>query len=556
MSRDKDYDVIVIGAGHNGLVCANYLAKAGCKVIVLERRAVVGGASATEEMFGGYKIDVGSAVHTLIHETGIIDDLKLEKFGLKYLQLDPFAFAPFPDGTYLRFYRDLDKTCEEIEKVSPKDAEAYKKFVEDWTELNRILTATFTSKPSAPSMSYKALSKDIVSLLKMTARRSLQDRIHQLLMDYGKLLSMTFESEYVKAPLAFLAAQAGVSPSTPGTANFAGWHALSHSTGVTRPQGGSGKLSEALQESLINMGGEVRLDTEVTGILIRNDRAIGVETSYGEKLSSDIVISSIAPVKTLLELLPSEALNDNLRRKISSIKISPISGVYIRGIATNLPEYKAVGGSNNKDHYRGMQLLCPTLSDLEKGFQEAAIGNKPSKPAVYLLTPSVVDPSLAPEKHLVYIWAQPYPLQLAGGQSWDDATQDVVADIFNAASEYIEGLEDIITKYRVIRTPPQLAGDLQLPYSNIMHGDMTIDQLFFMRPIPELSGYRTPIKGLYLTGAGTHPGGGVQGAAGKNTAEVILADMTKAKRWIKPALVVAGSSIAFAVLRRSARASN
>lgn len=553
MTGESLYDAIVVGAGHNGLVCANYLARAGLKVLVLEKRGIVGGAAATEEPFPGYKIDIGSAIHVLIHETPILEDLQLERYGLEYLDLDPWAYAAFPDGTSLRFYKDLDRTCAEIARVAPRDAEAYRAFVTEWQRINAMFLPTFLTSPELPRLALRAATRNPLALAPMLSQRVGEATTRRLLTSYGKLLAYTFDTEYVRAPLAFLSAHAGPNPYQLGTGNFAGWHALYHSRGVKRPRGGSGALTEALRAAFEAQGGEVRTGVEVTLIDVENGRTRGVATSDGAFIPARSVVSAIPVTTTLLGLVGPDHVGAALRKRLRALSLGNGLGLYIRGAATDLPRYTADPGDGPGDHHRGMQLLCPSIETLQRSYDEATLGHPPRTPAVYALTPSVADPSLAPAgRHTLYLWGQYYPYELSDDRSWDDIRAAEADRLIDVAARYAPNMREILRE-RVIRTPLDMERDLSLPRGNYLHIDMSLDQLFFMRPAPGLSGYRTPLQGLYLTGASMHPGGGIQGASGLNAAKVVISDLHKTRRrmWAATATGVAAAlAVGVAGVRR------
>ncbi len=549
MQTQSEYDVVIVGGGHNGLVCANYLARSGLKVLVLEKRDIVGGAAATEEPFPGYKIDIGSAIHVLIHETPIVRDLELEQFGLEYVDLDPWAYAQFPDGVHFRFHRDLDRTCAEIEMVAPKDADAYWHFVNEWQRITRMLLPTFMTSPELPRLGLSTLARSPLSLAPMLSQRIGEGTTRRLLTSYGKLLNTVFDSEYVRAPLAFLSAHAGPHPQQLGTGTYAGWHALYHSKGVRRPRGGSGALTEALRTALEACGGNVQTGVEVARIEITNGRVRGVVTTDGTFVSAGAVVSAIPVTTALLDLVSEEHLGSSLFKRVHTLSISNATGMYVRAASSGLPRYASGDSDIPGDEHRGMQLFCPSIESLQQSYDRASSGELPRTPPVYMLTPSVVDPSLAPQgMHTLYIWGQYYPYKLSDGRSWSQIREAEADRLIEVATRYAPNLRAIIRE-RVIRTPEDLAHDLSLPRGNYTHIDMSLDQLYFMRPLPGLSGYKTPVRGLYLTGAGTHPGGGISGAPGMNAAKAVIADSHRNRRrfWMAAA---ATAGIALAATRR------
>ncbi len=542
MSRQHEYDVVVVGAGHNGLVCANYLVKAGLKVLVLERREIVGGAAATEDRFGGYRIDVGSVVHSLIHQTPIVEDLDLSKYGLEYIDLDPFAYAVFPDGVSFTMYRDLDRTCAEIERFSSHDAQAYRDFMVEWLELSEMVMPTFLAPPRLPNLGLQPAVRSPLASGSMLAPATMQKRSQLLTTSYGKLLEMHFETEYVRAALAFLAAVNGPPPDQLGGGFFVGYHALFHSDGAKRPRGGSGMLTEALRRALEARGGEVRTGVEVNRINVRDGKVRGVTTIDGTGISARAIVSAVPVTTALLEMIEPGHLDSGLLRELRALRVGNSGVMYVRGSATALPSYLASPGDTPQAHHAGLQIMCPSVEHLRRTHAQSQIGELPTEPAMYAFTPSAVDPSLAPSgSHTLYLWGQYFPYELSGGRSWSEEREPQAVRMIELASRYAPNVREIMSE-RVVRTPLDLERDLGLPRGNYNHLDLSMDQMFFMRPTPELSRYETPIKGLYLTGAGTHPGGGVHGAPGMNSARVVKADLRKGRRWIRAAVAVGAAA--------------
>ena len=275
MKSEINYDVAVIGGGHNGLTCACYLAKAGLKVVVLERRHIIGGAVCTEDdLIEGYKIDVGSSAHIMIHLTPVIKDLELEKFGLEYIDCDPFAFAPMADGSgAIYFWRDVDKTCESIAKISPEDAVAYKKFINEWQKLNEGVFEAFLKPPTLPNLLRHMILKK---------NDNPADMVRKLMTSYGSLIKETFKHEGVRAAMAWMAAQTGPPPTAMASGDFVGWHSMIHKSGVKRPKGGSGMLTQAMAKCFEHHGGTILLDAEVEKIEVEDKKTEGIILKNGE----------------------------------------------------------------------------------------------------------------------------------------------------------------------------------------------------------------------------------------------------------------------------------
>jgi phytoene desaturase len=538
------YDAIVVGGGHNGLTCACYLQKAGLRVLVLERRPIVGGAVCTETMFGGYRMDVGSSAHIMIHLTPVVRELELERFGLEYIDMDPFAFFPLPDGSgAIEFWRDLDKTCASIEKVSPRDAEAYRRFVEFWGAINEGVFKVFLKPPTPGNLVTTMMTGQFNRVEDGSTGGSL-DTLRKIFTSYGHLINEWFESEAMRTALAWLAAQSGPPPDEIGTADFAGWHAMLHRSGAKHPRGGSGMLTQAMQRCFEQYGGEVRLDAEVERIMIQGGRVRGVRLRSGEQIATRSVVSNAHIQTTLLTLVGAEQLPGDLAARVGRIRVGNGFGMTIRCAADALPDYLAApsGGKPHPSHH-GLQLLCPSLSYLDRAYQDFRSGVPAREPAVIAMTFSAIDPDVAPAgKHTLFLWAQYHPYELSNGQDWDSIAEREADKLLEVMYRYAPNMRGAITN-RYIQTPLDLERKLGLLRGNVMHVEMSFDQMFCFRPLPELSAYKVPqIGGLYLTGASTHPGGGVFAASGYNTAGVVLRDLRPSRVWPSLAGLVVGAA--------------
>ena len=528
------YDVVVVGGGHNGLTCACYLQKAGLRVLVLERRPIVGGAVCTETMFGGYRIDVGSSAHIMIHLTPVVKELELEKYGLDYIDMDPFAFYPLPDGSgAIQFWRDIDRTCASIEKISPRDAVAYRKFVDFWSVINEGVFRAFLRPPTAGNL-VRTMATGQFSRVE-DPNGSPLDTLRRLFTSYGQLIHETFESDAMRAALGWLAAQSGPAPDEIGTGDFAGWHSMLHRSGAKHPRGGSGMLTQALQRCFEAHGGEVRLDAEARRIVVEHGRVTAVEIGAGDdrdRIETANVVSNAHIQTTLLKLVGEDALPGNLGERVRRIRVGNGFGMALRCATTSLPDYLAApsGGRPHPSHH-GLQLLCPSFDYLTRGYEDYRGGAPARDPAVIAMTFSAIDPDVAPAgKHTLFLWGQYHPYELRNGEDWDSIAEREADKLLDVMYRYAPNMRgSVIDRY--IQTPLDLERKLGLLRGNVMHVEMSFDQMFAFRPLPELSSYKVPgITGLYLTGASTHPGGGVFAASGYNTAGVVLGDLRRGRR--------------------------
>jgi phytoene desaturase len=549
------YDVIVVGGGHNGLTCACYLQKAGLRVLVLERRPIVGGAVCTETMFGGYRMDVGSSAHIMIHLTPVIRELELERFGLEYIDMDPFAFFPLPDGSgAIEFWRDLDKTCASIEKISPRDAEAYRRFVEFWGAINEGVFKVFL-KPPTPGNLVSTMMTGQFNRVEDGSTGGSLDTLRRIFTSYGQLITEWFESDAMRTALAWLAAQSGPPPDEIGTADFAGWHAMLHRSGAKHPRGGSGMLTQAMQRCFEHHGGELRLDAEVERIVVEGGKVRGVRLRSGEFFAARSVVSNAHVQTTLLKLVGADKLPGDLAARVERVRVGNGFGMTIRCAADALPDYIAApsGGRPHPSHH-GLQLLCPSLEYLNRAYEDFRRGVPAQQPAVIAMTFSAIDPDVAPSgKHTLFLWAQYHPYELSNGEDWDSIAEREADKLLDVVYRYAPNMRGAVTN-RYIQTPLELERKLGLLRGNVMHVEMSFDQMFCFRPLPELSAYKVPqIGGLYLTGASTHPGGGVFAASGYNTAGVVLRDLRPSRVWsglAGLALGAAGTALVAAARRK------
>jgi beta-carotene ketolase (CrtO type) len=533
------YDVVIIGAGHNGLVCASYLLKAGYSVLLLEKRSVPGGAATTEEIMPeeapGFKFNLCAIDHEFIHLGPVVEELELGKYGLEYLYCDPVVFCPHPDGKYFLAHRSVEQTCAEIARYSDRDAKKYAEFTAFWQQLTNAITPIFNAPPkSIPDIAGNYNIKSLQDLFSVVGGidQSL-DMLHMMLTSPEDHLNEWFDSEFLKAPLARLASELGAPPSQKTIAIGGMMMSMRHNPGMARPKGGTGALTQALLNLVKHEGGEVLTDQHVSQVLIDDGRAVGVRVANGtEYRAKQAVISNIDAKRLFLQCMDASdvdsadpKLRDRLERRIVN------NNETILKIDCALSEAPRFEHHNHQDsHLIGSVLIADSVRHVEIAHSYPTAGDIPdSDPSMYAVVPTMLDPTMAPDgKHTLWIeFFAPY--QIAGaegtglhGTGWTDDLKNKVADrVIDKLADYAPNLKNSIIARRV-ESPAELGERLGAYKGNYYHIDMTLDQMIFLRPLPELANYKTPIQGLYLTGAGTHPGGSISGMPGRNCARVFL----------------------------------
>ena len=525
-TRPSSYDAIVIGAGHNGLVTACYLARAGLRVLVLERRHVVGGACVTEETFPGFKVSTAAYVNSLFH-TSIVRDLKLAAYGYEVLARDPSSFTPLPDGRSLLMGPDADLTRREIAKFSARDAERYPRYEAMLERVAAVVEPTLTMAP--PDLLRPRL-RDLRALLSLgRAFRRLGDgageAVEILTGAARPILDRWFESEELKGTLATDAIiGAMASPSMPGTAYVLFHHVMGESGGKRGVwgyvRGGMGGLTQALAAVARDLGADIRCDSEVARILVRDGRAVGVALAGGDEFRAPIVASNADAHVTFLGLLDRDTLPEAFVADVERISYASAS-LKINVALAELPSFRALPGTAPGPQHRGTIHICPDQDYIERAFDDAKYGRPSAEPVLECTIPSVVDPTVAPPgRHLMSMFVQYAPYELRDG-SWDDRREAFADRCFDLLDEYAPNFKRAVLARQVL-TPLDLERVFNLTGGNIFQGAMTPGQLFAFRPVPGHARYRTPLRGLYLCGAAAHPGGGVMGTPGLNAAREIL----------------------------------
>ena len=527
----SSYDVIIIGSGHNGLTNAAYLARAGRKVLVLERRHMVGGAAVTEEIYPGFKFSVCSYVVSLLRPE-VMRELELARYDLEIIPLDS-TFTPTPGGNYLARWGDHAKTRRELMRHSLADAEAYEQFGQLMYRMAMAVKPMLGLVPPDPT-SFDP--RELIEILRFSRRfkgleeKNLYALAKLMTMSSADYLNEWFETEVLKATMS----ASGIigtfmGPRSPGTAYVLLHHYMGELDGSFRAwgfaRGGMGSISRAIAQAAENHGAEIRLNAEVDQILVKERRACGVVLQGGEEIQAKVVVSGVDPKRTFLRLIEAEHLEADFVARVKKFKMRGSSGKVNLALDA-LPDFTCLPG--NGPHLRGAISISPSIDYLERAYDDAKYGNYSRRPYLDIIIPSTIDPSMAPPgKHVMSIFVQYAPYHLKNG-TWPEKREEFGDNVIDTLAEYAPNLKNIILHRQVV-TPWDLERDFGLTEGNIFHGELTLDQLFFLRPVAGWARYRTPLKGLYLCGSGTHPGGGVMAAGGRLAALEILKDWQKGK---------------------------
>ncbi|WCJ24909.1 Pyridine nucleotide-disulfide oxidoreductase domain-containing protein 2 [Euphorbia peplus] len=539
---DKKWDAVIIGAGHNGLTAAAYLARGGLSVAVLERRHVIGGAAVTEELIPGFKFSRCSYLQSLLRPS-IIKELELKSHGLKLLKRSPSSFTPCLDGRYLLLGSDKELNHSEISKFSVRDADAYPRYENQLEKFCNFMDLFLDSPP--PELSKNASSfKEKIQRSTFWARclrqaaslgqKDMVDFVDLLLSPSSKILNKWFETDVLKATLgtdAIIGSTGSIH--TPGSGYVLLHHVMGETDGSrgiwSYVEGGMGSVSSAIGKVASEAGAHIVTDAEVSEMIINDSGKVdGVLLADGTRVLSSVVLSNATPYKTFIELVPENVLPEDFVR---SLKYSDYSSASTKiNIAVDkLPQFtccKLNHPDAGPQHMGTIHIGSESMEEVDLACQDAANGLPSRRPVIEMSIPSVLDKTISPPgKHVINLFLQYTPYNPSDG-SWEDPVyrESFAQRCFNLIEEYAPGFSSSIIGYDML-TPPDLEREIGLTGGNIFHGAMTLDSLFLMRPVKGWSNYRTPVEGLYLCGSGSHPGGGVMGAPGRNAAHVVLQDV-------------------------------
>jgi phytoene dehydrogenase-like protein len=517
------YDAVVIGGGHNGLTAAAYLARAGLRTLVVERRHVLGGAAVTEEVFPGFRFSVASYVVSLLRPE-IIRELDLPRHGLEILPLDG-TLTPL-DGDYLWRVNDHWATMRELRRWSRTDAEAYEEYGQQMVDMARFIKPILSIVPPDPARSDPRQWLPVARLARRFTKlpeRHQATFVQLMTMSAVDFLDQWFETDPLKATMAasgIIGTFQGVR--SPGTAYVLLHHYMGEIDGAFRawgiPRGGTGGISAAIASAAMEAGAEIRTETPVSAITTRSDRVTGIVTSSGEEIEAKAVLSSVDAKMTFLGLLPEGTLDPTFENEVRRYKFRGSSGK-VNLALDGLPSFTCLPGAG--EHLRGAISFSPSVEYMERAYDDAKYGSFSRRPYIDMIIPTLVDPSMAPPgKHVMSCFVQYAPYDLADG-NWDEKREAFGDAVIDTIAERAPNIRDLIL-HRQVLTPLDLERDFGLSEGNIFQGELSLEQLFFNRPVSGWARYRTPVRDLWMCGSATHPGGGIMGAPGRIAALEVI----------------------------------
>ena len=526
MAKDN-YDAVIIGGGHNGLVCSFYLAKAGLKVKVLERRNIVGGAAVTEEFHPGFRNSTASYTVSLLNPE-VIKDMRLKENGLEIVKRPISNFLPVDDNNFLKVGGSIEKTQMQFRKFSNHDAEIlpeYYRRIENVADVLRDLT---TKTPLNLKGGYINIAKTIFDLAPIARKTNeLQEDLFNLFTKSAKdFLDSWFENDHIKACFGFDSIVGNyASPETPGSAYVLLHHVFGEVDGEKgawgHALGGMGSITKIMKTVCEENGVDISTKTSVSRVLIENNKATGVKIDDGSVIHSDKVVSNLNPKLLFSKLVNEEDVDKEYLRKILNYKCG--SGTFRMNVAlSELPDFNCLSGKDVCEHHKSGIVIAPSLTYMDKAFTDAKQYGWSKNPIVEMLIPSTVDSSLAPKgKHVASLFCQQFAPTLPDNRSWHDEKDNAANTIIETVNRFAPNFKDSILGMSIL-SPLDLEEKLGLVGGDIMHGVMSLDQMWAARPVFNYGDYKTPVKDLFICGSGTHPGGGVTGLPGKNSSREIL----------------------------------
>jgi len=517
------YDVIIVGAGHNGLVCAAYLAQKGKRVKIFERSSVVGGAAITEEFHPGFRNSVASYTVSLLNPK-VIEDMKLHDFGLRVIDRPAPNFLPIDRERSLQMYSTLEETQEEVRKFSERDAQTLPKYYEMLEVVADVLRELVLKTPVEMKGSLGNIVNGLktANMFRKLTEHQRQDVVDLFTKSAHEVLDQWFESDYIKAVFAFDSVVGNyASPDTPGSAYVLLHHVFGEVNGKKgswgHAVGGMGAITQAMARSVKALGVDIELEAPVAKVIVENGAAKGVLLEDGRECFAPMVAANINPKLLYTKLVDAHHLEDNFLRKMTAYRCG--SATFRMNVAlSELPDFLCKPGAHEQLHHRSGIIMAPTMKYMQRAFFDAKERGWSRKPIVEMLIPSTVDDTLAPKgQHVASLFCQHFDYDLPHDISWDDVKQAAVADIFSTIDSFAPNFSKSVIATQIL-SPLDLERKFGLVNGDIMHGSLGLDQLYSNRPLMGYGAYRSPIKGLFMCGSGTHPGGGVTGAPGHNCA--------------------------------------